>query len=90
MEKLRSGLGKPMTAKEFCELTKYVVAYHRFGERGRMIKYIAPQLGLRNHTVYHVEFRGLFSPDGVKVFDYRDNDKPMEKNIREWLKEEEA
>ena len=89
MEKLRSGLGKPMKAGEFGNLTHYIHTFHKFGQKGRMIKYIAPQLDLRTFTVYHVEFRGLFSPDGVKVFDYRDNDKPLEENIRAWLREAE-
>lgn len=72
----------------FKMLLTHIANHHRFGDKGKMIKYIQPTIDMRTMEIFHVHFRGMFDPveDG-KAFDYRDNGKPMYENIMNWLDE---
>ena len=78
---------KPLSFKEFDEILKIVEKGHRFGglsgtfiEPCKHVKYIRPQIDMRDKKVFRIEFNGFVD----KVFDFRDEGN-MKENIVKWL-----
>lgn len=76
-----------LTAAQFNEIMQIIKKKHRFGRKGKHIKYVFPSMDMRDYAVFHVRFEGMFS-DGEGKFDFRDSERPMYERIMEWLGEE--
>lgn len=74
---------RSMTSKQFIDVMNRVYRKHRFYDGGRRIKYIRPQIDMRDGAVFNIAFDN-------KTFDFRDDeDGTMYERILAWLSEKE-
>lgn len=79
---------KSLTVEQFKEIINLIWDKHRFGGLSKNkdntckhIKYVRPNFDMRDGCIFNVKFDD-------KMFDFRDDERPMYERIMEWLNTE--